>query len=265
MKAQMKAMILAAGLGTRLRPLTDDRPKALVELAGHTLLEIALRRLQSVGVTSVIVNTHHFADQVAAYLAAHNHFDMHVEISREDTLLDTGGGLQKAAPFFLADGSDQPFLLHNVDVLSTIDLRRMVQFHTEHNALATLAVQNRPTSRSLLFDQHGQLCGRRRGQDAPPEYASPAPVHSAETRAFSGIHVLSPRIFSLLTEQAPFSIISAYLRLAAQGQSILAFPADGAYWRDLGRPESIAQAAQDLRNEDLRNGQYPTLNTLDQS
>lgn len=251
MKAPTKAMILAAGLGTRLRPLTNDRPKALVELAGHTLLEITLRRLRSVGITDVIVNTHHFADQMAVYLAAHNSFGMRVEISREDSLLDTGGGLQKAAPFFLADGSDQPFLLHNVDVLSTIDLGRMIQFHTEHNALATLAVQDRRTSRYLLFDQQGQLCGRRAGQDGPADLARPAAEPQA--RAFSGIHVLSPRIFSLLTEQGAFSIISAYLRLAAQGERILAFPTDGAYWRDLGRPDSIAQAAQDLST-----GKYPT-------
>src|SRR6202521_3911126 len=159
----MKAMILAAGLGTRLRPLTDDRPKALVEVAGHTLLEITLRRLQQFGVGEVIVNVHHLADAVMDYLKKHDNFGMRIEISREEVLLDTGGGLKKAAWFFLEDPArlDEPFLLHNVDVLSTIDFARMLQFHKEHHALATLAVQGRETSRPLLFDDHLQLRGRR--------------------------------------------------------------------------------------------------------
>src|SRR6202035_706491 len=170
----MKAMILAAGLGTRLRPLTDIRPKALVELSGRTLLEITLSRLRTFGVTEVIINVHHFADMVIDYLKSNNNFGMRIEISREEVLLDTGGGLKKAAWFFLEDPArrdssrrssspgdsdyiDEPFLLHNVDVISTIDLRRMLQFHTENHALATLAVQSRETSRYLLFDERLQL------------------------------------------------------------------------------------------------------------
>src|SRR5258708_3887399 len=124
----MKAMVLAAGLGTRLRPLTNDRPKALVEVAGRTLLEITLSRLRAFGVSEVIVNLHHFADLVIAYLKAHDNFGMRIEVSREDVLLDTGGGLKKAGWFFLEGSSrDAPFVLHNVDVISTIDLERMVQ------------------------------------------------------------------------------------------------------------------------------------------
>jgi len=163
----MKAMILAAGLGTRLRPLTDDRPKALVEVAGRTLLEITLRRLQQFGVREVIVNLHHHADMVVDYLKKNGNFGMRIEISREEVLLDTGGGLKKAAAFFLENSgdADRPFLLHNVDVLSAIDLHRMLLFHRENQALATLAVQQRETSRYLLFDEHGQLCGRRAGID----------------------------------------------------------------------------------------------------
>ena len=241
----MRAMILAAGLGTRLRPLTDDRPKALVEVAGHTLLDLTLLRLRSFGVNEVIVNTHHFADQVAEFLRAHRNFGMRIEISREDDLLDTGGGLKKAAAFFLAGNDpDEPFLLHNVDVLSSIDLARMVQFHREHAALATLAVQDRSTSRYLLFDEDSLLCGRRAGIDGNPEWARPAA--EAQARAFCGVHILSPRIFSLMHEDGAFSIISAYLRLADLGEKIIAFPTDDAYWRDLGRPESIAQATHDL-------------------
>ena len=238
-------MILAAGLGTRLRPLTNDRPKALVEIAGRTLLEITLERLRSFGVREVIVNTHHFADQMQQYLAAHANFSMRVEISREDDLLDTGGGLKRAAWFFLeGPGKDEPFLLHNVDVLSTIDLAAMMRFHRERDALATLAVQQRPTSRYLLFDRDGLLCGRRAGLDGTPELVRPA--EAVQPLAFAGVHMLSPRIFSELTEQGAFSIIDAYLRLAAAGERIAAFSADAYYWRDLGKPESIAQAARDI-------------------
>jgi len=308
----MKAMILAAGLGTRLRPLTDNRPKALVELSGRTLLEITLTRLRTFGVTEVIINVHHFADLIIDYLKSNKNFGMRIEISREDVLLDTGGGLKKAGWFFLEDSTrlDEPFLLHNVDVISTIDLSHMLQFHTENQALATIAVQSRETSRYLLFDDHFHLRGRRtsgtatsapsRGfgamnpgcapqstatqnssgmasvdpearEVAPkrseslevrqgtasavpqsvvssgasaPEVESSQPLHAL---AFSGIHIISPRLLPMLTEEGIFSIIPSYLRLAAQGQKILAFRADNYYWRDLGKPGDLAQAAQDLQ------------------
>lgn len=247
-------MILAAGLGTRLRPLTDDRPKALVTVAGRTLLEIALSRLRAVGIHEVIVNVHHFADMVVDYLKANGNFGMRIEISREEALLDTGGGLKKAAWFFTNSEAarEQPFILHNVDVISTIDLRSMMRFHTEQNAMATLAVQKRETSRYLLFDSHHQLCGRRQAEDGPPEMARPAEQFQA--LAFSGIHVLSPRIFGKMHEEGAFSIVQTYLDLAAQGEKILAFRADGFYWRDLGRPENLISAAKDLAS-----GTYPEL------
>ena len=170
----MKAMILAAGLGTRLRPLTNDRSKALVEVAGRTLLEITLRRLASFGIQEVIVNVHHFAEMVVDYLAANKNFGMRVEISREDILLDTGGGLKNASWFFLEDREQapEPFLLHNVDVISTIDFGRMLQAHQESGALATLAVQDRKTSRFLLFDENDRLCGRRVGSEGSPRDCS---------------------------------------------------------------------------------------------
>ena len=148
----MKAMILAAGLGTRLKPLTDERPKALVEIGGRTLLEITLERLRGFGVREVIVNVHHFAGMVVEYLRANDNFGMRIEISREEELLDTGGGLKKTAEFFLRDAGDEPFVVHNVDVLSSIDLAEMVRFHGENQALATLAVMRRESSRQLLFD-----------------------------------------------------------------------------------------------------------------
>jgi NDP-sugar pyrophosphorylase family protein len=247
----MKAMVLAAGLGTRLRPLTNDRPKALVEVGGRTLLEIALARLREFGIREVIVNVHHFADVVVDYLQTNKNFGMRIEISREEELLDTGGGLKQAACFFLEGPSerDEPFILHNVDVISTIDLRQMTSFHQEHHALATLAVQERETSRYLLFDDRGQLCGRRAGKDGQPEIVRGAGKGSPmNALAFSGMHVISPRIFSLITEEGAFSIIPAYLRFAAQGEKIVGFRADEYYWRDLGRPQNIAQAEEDIRS-----------------
>jgi|HubBroStandDraft_1064217.scaffolds.fasta_scaffold185546_1 mannose-1-phosphate guanylyltransferase len=283
----MKAIILAAGLGTRLRPLTNTRPKALVELNGRTLLEITLTRLATFGVTEAIINVHHHAQMVIDYLHSKNNFDMRIEISREDDqLLDTGGGLKKAAWFFLQDSAhlDAPFVLHNVDVISNIDLPAMLQFHEEHQALATLAVQSRESSRQLLFTPQLQLAGRRiSGQDSvilseakSPGTTSAVPTtdETAKTQthsplatshsplppsqksspliplAFSGIHVISPRLLPMLTEPSPvFSIIDSYLRLSSQSQKILAFRHDTSYWRDLGKPADLAQAAQDLHQE----------------
>jgi NDP-sugar pyrophosphorylase family protein len=247
----MKAMVLAAGLGTRLRPLTDDRPKALVEVDGRTLLEITLSRLRTFGIHDVIVNVHHFAEKVIAFLNQKKNFGMHIEVSREDVLLDTGGGLKKAGWFFLEHSGaagkpeGEPFLLHNVDVVSTIDLQRMVQFHRDNQALATLAVQQRETSRYLLFDEQLQLCGRRVGREAKPEIVRAAP--KTEALAFSGIHVISPRLLTLMKEEGIFSIIDSYLRLAGIGEKIIAFRADDYYWRDLGKPADLQQAASDLQ------------------
>ncbi len=240
----MRAMVLAAGLGTRLRPLTDHRPKALVEVGSRTLLEITLARLRRFGVREVIVNLHHFADMVADYLKKNDSFGMRVELSREDDLLlDTGGGLKKAAWFFLEE-PNEPFLVHNVDVLSDIDLARLAEEHRRRGALATLAVQQRPTSRALLFDRDSLLCGRRVG-DNPPEMARAC--ERPEALAFCGIHVLSPRIFSLMSEEGAFPIVPVYLRLAAQGEKIAGFRADEYRWRDLGRPGDLRQAAADLQ------------------
>ncbi|HEV2962529.1 MAG TPA: nucleotidyltransferase family protein, partial [Candidatus Angelobacter sp.] len=242
----MKAMILAAGLGTRLRPLTEKRPKALVEIAGRTLLEITLSRLRNFGIGDVIINVHHFAAMVIEYLRANHNFGMNIEVSHEDLLLDTGGGLKKAGHFFLHHSSslDDPFLLHNVDVISTIDFRRMAQSHSENQALATLAVQDRPTSRYLLFDERFQLCGRRSGRDGQSELVRPS--QQLQALAFSGIQIISPRLLPMLSEEGVFSIIASYLRLAAHGEKILAFRADESYWRDLGSPDNVEQAVRDL-------------------
>jgi NDP-sugar pyrophosphorylase family protein len=258
----MKAMILAAGLGTRLRPLTDNCPKALVEINGRTMLEITLHRLRSFGVRELIINVFHFADMIERYLHANNDFGVTIKVSREDTLLDTGGGLKKAAYFFLSSSpqdsrdlstevagkSDDPFILHNVDVLSTIDLQELVQVHKKSGALVTLAVQDRKSSRELLFDNRFQLCGRRSGNGQDDLVGTAQPAHAL---AFSGIHVISPRLLRMLSEDGAFSIVNSYMRLAGTGEKIMAYPADKYYWRDLGTPESLAQAAEDLRRGPL--------------
>jgi mannose-1-phosphate guanylyltransferase len=243
----MRAMILAAGLGTRLRPLTENRPKALVEIAGRTLLEITLARLRAYGIRDVIINVHHFARMVQDYLESNKNFGMKIALSRENVLLDTGGGLKRAAYFFLehAAGRDEPLLLHNVDVISTIDLRNMVQFHTERQPLATLAVQERKTSRYLLFQEASELCGRRFGQDSKTELVRPS--QRVQALAFCGIHVISPRFLTMMSEEGSFSIITSYLRLAGVGEKILGFRADEYYWRDLGTPENVARATEDLQ------------------
>jgi NDP-sugar pyrophosphorylase family protein len=235
--AKLKAMVLAAGLGTRLRPLTHDRPKALVDVAGRTMLEITLRRLQAFGVREVIVNVHHFADLVIDYLKAHDNFGMRIEVSREDTLLDTGGGLKKAAWFFLNEPAE-PFLLHNVDIVSTFDLAALVSAHQQNEALATLAVQRRATSRLLLFDEDMQLRGRQGATENAETDGIPL--------AFAGIHIISPELLGVMPEDGAFSIIDAYLRLASTGQKIIGYRDDHAYWCDLGKPESVAKAAADM-------------------
>lgn len=239
----MKAMIFAAGLGTRLRPLTEHRPKALVEINGVTLLEIVARRLIAAGVTDLIINTHHFADQIAAFLRQKSNFGVRLALSYEAQLLDTGGGLKKAAHFF-DDG--RPFFAHNVDVISTLDLREIYRRHAARQALATLAVQARPTSRYLIFDRQNELCGWKSLRENRLEWAR-APRGETSELAFNGVHVISPRLLQNMTEEGAFSIIKTYLRLAGAGEIIQAFRMDECYWRDAGRAERIEQIAREQR------------------
>jgi NDP-sugar pyrophosphorylase family protein len=244
-KGLMKAMVLAAGLGTRLRPLTEKCPKALIEVGGRTLLEITLSRLRSVGIRDVIINIHHRAEMVVDYLNAKADFGMGIEISHEEELLETGGGLKKAGWFF--SDSAEPFILHNVDVLTNIDLLEIIRFHVEHGALATLAVNSRKTSRPLLFDETGELRGR--GKESGPRDHAAGWDRTLREFGFCGIHVISPKLLSMLLEDGAFSIVESYLRLAAAGERVLAFPADRYYWRDLGRLESLRQAEQDIHEK----------------
>ena len=231
----MKAMVFAAGLGTRLKPLTDTRPKALVEVGGITLLELTLRRLAAAGVLEAIVNLHHFGEQIPAFVESHGRFGLRrIEYSPEPELLDTGGGLKEASWFF-EDG--RPFLVHNVDVLSDIDLRALAAEHLRTGALATLAALPRPTARPLFFDTANRLVGRR--SPTTGDTFVRAPQGEAVPLGFCGIQMVSPALFPKMTESGIFPIVPCYLRLAGEGEAINAFRADGAKWRDCGRPEDL--------------------------
>ncbi len=231
----MKAMVLAAGVGSRLRPLTDATPKALIEVGGETMLERVLRRLAAAGVTAAIVNLFHLPDKIESFLKSRD-LGLRIALSRETELLDTGGGLKKAAPFF-DDG--KPFFVHNVDVDSEIDLKALYRRHLESPALATLSVRARPSSRLLLFDREGRLRGREAGGRA--EWAG-APVEDAEKLGFDGIHVVSPELFPRMTETGVFPILRAYLRLAAEGERLQSFRSDPYYWADIGDPKKLESA-----------------------
>jgi NDP-sugar pyrophosphorylase family protein len=234
----MKAMILAAGVGSRLRPLTDETPKALLDVGGAPMIQRVIRRLKSAGVTELVVNLHHLGDRIAEFLTSKGGFGLRIEFTRETELLDTGGGLKNAAWFF---DDDHPFFLHNVDVLSDINLDEVLRFHHTVQALATLAVQPRLSSRQLLFDGDGRLCGRESAEGV--EWAR-GPVSGVERFAFTGIHVIDPAIFPRMSETGVFPITRTYLRLAGEGEKIVAYRADGKYWQDIGSPEKLEEARQ---------------------
>lgn len=225
-------MILAAGLGTRLRPLTNTTPKALVKVEGKTLLEMAIQHLAEYGVTDIIINVHHFADQIITYLTEHKNFGLTISISEEkEQLLDTGGGLKKAAWFF-ADGG--PFFVRNVDVISDLNLNKMKEYHYSSHALASLVVRKRETSRYFLFDQEHRLCGWTNLKTGA-KILSAEPVGDTEMLGFSGIQMLNPEIFSLITEKDSFSLTNLYLRLA-KDQLIKGYLDTVSRWKDAGKP-----------------------------
>ena len=251
----MKAMILAAGLGTRLRPLTDDRPKALVTVAGRPMLYWVIARLVRHGFTEIIINAHHFAEQIEAFADAFGHPGVSLTVSVEEEILDTGGGVRKAAWFF----DDEPFLVHNVDVLTDLDLSGLMNAHRSTDALVTVAVKKRKSSRHLLFDQEDILCGWRsdvtgetrmvRGarsarpiSDTGSPGLSRSPHGEVTPLPFMGVYVMSPAVLSRLTGPGPFSIIDFFLDLANSGGQIQAYRAEEARWADLGSVDRIAAA-----------------------
>ena len=228
----MKAMIFAAGLGTRLKHLTENTPKALVKVGEITLLEHVILKLKHAGIKEIIINVHHFYRQIIDFIDEHD-FGVEIYFSIEDDkLLDTGGGLKKASWFF---DDNKPFFIHNVDIISDIDLQEMYDFHCNNNAIATLAVRNRATQRYFLFDKNNRLCGRENLKtnecillpDSPPK----TELHRL---AFSGIHVVSPEIFEFMPLKDVFSITELYLNIPHKP---IAYQHNYGNWADMGKVE----------------------------
>jgi NDP-sugar pyrophosphorylase family protein len=234
----MKAMIFAAGLGRRLRPITDSKPKALAELNGAPLLEITIKRLIHFGFDHIIINVHHFSSLIIDFLRKNNNFGISISISDEsDLLLDTGGGLKKAAHFF---DNNHPFLVHNVDVVSNIDLISLFKAHLTHNNLATIAVMERESSRQFLVNAQNELCGWKNNKTHELKIARETD-NFLKPVSFCGIHIISHELLSLINETGIFSITDLYLRLASK-HIIKTIPYNNAIWFDLGTPENLEKA-----------------------
>jgi N-acetyl-alpha-D-muramate 1-phosphate uridylyltransferase len=239
----MKAMILAAGLGRRLSPITNSIPKALVEINGKPLLEIIISKLIGFGFNDLIINVHHFSDKIIDFLGSRNNFGINIIVSDEsDLLLDTGGGLKKASSFF-NDG--KPFLVHNVDVLSNIDLSQLYKFHLHDNPLATLACQERNSTREFLVNSRNELCGWKNNKTGEVKICNESNTY-LKPMAFCGIQIISPKIFNLITETGVFSIIDLYLRLSIN-HPIKLHPFNNATWLDIGSPDNLKKASQIVR------------------
>lgn len=239
----MKAMILAAGKGTRLQPLTNTMPKALVPIDGKPLLEIIIKNLIRSGFKDFVINVHHFAGQIYEFLDRNRNFGVNIRISDEqDLLLDTGGGLLKAKSL-LFDGD--PVLVHNVDIITNLNLRDLYSFHSRSGTLATMAVKERNTSRSLLINAEGDLCGWRNNVTGEIKHSC-GDLDKLTPIAFSAVHVMSPEIFEHITESGVFSIMDVYLRLA-KTHRIATYSHNSDYWLDLGRIENIQEAATFLK------------------
>lgn len=240
----MKALILAAGLGTRLMPLTSTTPKALVSINGTTLLELVIRKLAGQGFTDIIVNVHHHADQVKEFLKQFHYQNVNISISDESSeLLDTGGAILKARWFL--DGKES-FLVHNVDIISDINLKELFDTHDKRGGLATLSVSDRQTRRYFLFDHELMLKGWKDSSSGEIRWAED-PVPDAQSLAFSGIHIINPEIFSLMEEKGRFSIIDTYLRLAKMNP-IYGYLQPGQTWFDLGKPEQLDAVSKFLND-----------------
>ncbi len=233
-------MILTAGLGTRLHPYTLHKPKALVEVNGIPMLEIIIRRLIKNGITGIIINVHHFAGQIKEFLSFHNNFNISVFLSDETSqLLETGGGLVKAKWFF-NDG--KPFLVHNLDALTNFNISELYNYHLLHKPLATLAVKQRDTSRSLLINEKKLLCGWKNNQTGETIITGET-MEVLQPFGFSGVYILDPSIFDLITETGKFSIMDVFLRLA-RDHNILTWDHPQNFWYDMGRTENLETAGR---------------------
>ena len=227
-------MILAAGLGTRLHPITRNIPKALVDINGRTLLQINIEKLKQFGFDNLIINLHHFPEKIREYLNVHENFGINIEFSFEEQILNTGGGIKKAS-WFLND--TQPVLVHNVDILSDVNFADMLKFHNDHQALVTLAVSKRNTGRQLLFDEQNMLKGWENTVSGEQKLVKSEEA-TLDRFAFSGIQIISSGFFDLVTEEAAFSIIDSYLRLAATNK-IIAYKHNPENWFDVGKIDEL--------------------------
>jgi len=242
----LKALIFAAGLGTRLKEHTSDKPKALVQLAGKPLLQHVIEKLISHHINDITINVFHFADQVISFLKNQSFPGITIHISDErEELLDTGGGLKKAEIFL---SGDEPILIYNVDVISNLDLNLLENDHRISGSLATLVVRQRDTSRYLMFDQHLQLAGWKNFSSGETKISREAEFANSVPYAFSGIQIVQPEIFKLITETGRFPIMDLYLRLA-QTESIHGFVDNSTIWMDLGKPDQL-QMAETLFRKD---------------
>jgi NDP-sugar pyrophosphorylase family protein len=251
----MEAMILAAGAGTRLSPLTDDIPKALVTVGGQPLMGWVMNRLVEAGVDRVVINTHYHESQIRAFALGFAPPNLEVAFSPEpDGPLDTGGGLFRAAPLF---HDSEPFILHNVDVLSSISLNDLLIEHRtgseerSEGVVASLAVQRREAKRRLLFDDMGLMGWENEGSDRARHgrHQVRDPVGKIQRWAFTGIHVVDPTLFDLSNRTGGFSIITLYLELAARGWIIQPVDVTGEEWLDVGTPKRLEEANRWVRNQ----------------
>jgi NDP-sugar pyrophosphorylase family protein len=239
----MKAMVFAAGLGTRLNEETREKPKALVKIGGKPLLQHAIEKLKKEGFSEIVVNVHHFSELVIEFINSYD-FDISVLVSDETgKLLDTGGGLKKAAPFL---AGDEPILIYNVDILSNLNLQKPIEVHLQSGALATLVVRNRQTQRYFKFDHEKRLVGWINKKTGEKIVSVPENFENAKEMAFSGIHVVSPEIFKLMPANDRFSITNFYLELA-KNHLIKGYFDESELWMDVGKPEELAKARKLLQ------------------
>lgn len=235
----MKAMILAAGLGTRLKPWTDHHPKALALVNGKSLLQRNIQYLQQFGIRQVVVNVHHFANQIIKAIEENNGWGSTIQISDEtNEVLETGGGLMKASSFLQ---NEENFVLMNVDILTDLNLEAMMRFHQTHSPLSTLATSHRETSRYLLFNQNNNLCGWRNIKTMEEKHGKKSITGGEVQVAFNGVHIINQKIFSVVRKTGKFSMIDLYLTLMDE-HDIKAYNITGSAFTDVGKPESVSVA-----------------------
>jgi NDP-sugar pyrophosphorylase family protein len=242
----MQAMLFSAGLGTRLRPLTENLPKALIPVAGKPLLQWNIEKLRDAGCSRIIVNVHHFPEKIRDFLLANRNFGVDISISDEsEEILDTGGGLLKAAPYF---NPEEIIIAHNVDVISNADLKALINYHTENEAMATLVVRDRSTQRYLLFDNRMALQGWANKASGEARLIRDIDPVTLKYLAFSGIHVINPGLIPLIKQTGKFSVIETYLSLASV-YNILGFEDHSTLWMDVGKHEQLQIAEQVMREK----------------